>query len=68
MSPEMYECCEGVAGFEAANGYTYSEHIVKIFEHRLSPELVARILQEEKPHNALEILTHNSISFTHDFA
>jgi hypothetical protein len=65
MSPEQYYSLCQVRGFSDYNGISYQEHIVRIFNNRLTKDKKQKILSITDDQESLKILEQYNIKFTH---
>ena len=65
MSPEhYYSLCE-VRGFTNYNGISYQQHIIKIFNKKLTKDQKQEILSMTDDQESLKMLKQYNIKFTH---
>ncbi len=67
MSQALFSQLCQVSAFNTMNGKTYQEHILIIAGERIPNKLHDSIRQAESGDAALEILTQNSILWTHTY-
>ena len=65
MAPEQYCSLCQVRGFTDYNGISYQQHIIKIFNKKLTKDQKQEILSITDDQESLKILKQYNIKFTH---